>query len=119
LSLKKVSEAKANRRQGDSVFTERRGAYAGDSTDSLEVQFANHCQALGFSDPLAVQVWFDNLERLALLKVDRYSDLNLVPTESERMAARLQEAEYRYLYITGFGEGFISACTPTGSENAL
>lgn len=115
VSLKKAGLAQ---RQGDCVFMERRGMYSGDSTDSIEVQFARHCESIGLPDNSALQVWLDNLERLALLKVDRHADINLVPMERERINAQIQQAEYRYLHITDFGDGFLTACTPIIDENA-
>jgi len=118
MSLKRVADRNLQHRQGDSVFMERRGSHVGDSTDTLEMQFAAHCASIGFDESTTAQVWLDNLERLALLKVDRHSDLNLVAAERERVKASLQHAEYRYLYVTGFGEGFLAACTPAGASNA-
>ena len=117
ISLKEVVEKNSENRQGGSVFMERRGSYTGDSTHTLEMQFASHCESLGFSDRSIAQVWFDNLERLALLKVNRYSDLHLVPAEHERVNAQIDHAEYRYLYITGFGDGFLAACTPSNATD--
>lgn len=113
MSLKRLVDDNLERRQGESVFMERRESNVGGSTDTLEMQFSNHCASLGFADPMLPHIWLGNLQRLALLRTDIDTDLNLVHKESERPIGRLDQVEYRYLYITEFGEGFLQACTPT------
>lgn len=115
ISLQRLVDENIERSQGDCIFMERRESTVGHSTATIEMQFAAHCESLGFSEPSLPPVWLGNLQRLALLQTDRDTDLNLVQREAERLDARLDHVEYRYLYITEFGQGFLRACSPPES----
>lgn len=97
--------------QGEkSLFTEDASSY---TSPTIEHQFGEHCASLGFQDPKLARVWLDNLQRLGLLVIERYSDVTLKGDDYDR-PARVDTKETRYLELTEFGRSFLATCTPSG-----
>ena len=78
---------------------------------SIEEQFEGYCQTLGFDNAKRSQVWLDNLQRLGLLEIEKYSDTKYMHG-MDAEGPRVNTTEYRYLHITEFGRVFLDACAP-------
>jgi hypothetical protein len=119
VGIPRLSEERAERRQGDSVFVEVRH-YQGSDDPTIEMQFSDHCASIGLGDRINHAIWLDNLQRLSLLQIDRISDINFVPQEGHgSRPSRVDSSDHRYLSITDFGRGFLDATRPPPPEAPL
>ncbi len=117
--LKQRNEQLRVNSRANYVFVERSSEYTSSCTPTLENQFSSHCKQLGFDNAQSVQVWLDNLLRLELLRVESASDASITGgSRWEDVEISLNQAEYRFLTFTSFGEAFINACDPTRHSNA-
>jgi hypothetical protein len=114
VSLSDLAGQRLNRREGDWVFMER--GLDWQPRETVEAQLTKHCQAQGL-DSSRTDVWLANMMRLGLLEVDRDIDYDLVHLERERINATLRRDDFRALYITAFGRGFLAACRPLNSAS--
>lgn len=81
------------------------------NSPSIEKQFEEYCQSLGFDNAKRSQVWLDNLQRLGLLEIEKYSDVKYMH-DLDAEGPRVNTTEYRNLHITEFGRVFLDACAP-------
>lgn len=122
VSLKQLRDQNAAAKKGEALFMERMQvsgpSLSGDMT--IEQLFSQHCQTVGLPNYAQSGVWLDNMVRLALLRIEHFSDLDLVTHASWHQAEspELRQAEHRYLMFTAFGEAFLEACAPGAEERA-
>lgn len=84
---------------------------------SIEDQFTNYCANKGFMDSKQSAIWFINLQRLGFLKIESYADVNYVEPDYDS-GPSVNSNQYRYLYLTDFGKGFLFACSPLRDLNS-
>lgn len=79
---------------------------------SIENQFLNYCSDLGFNESKHVQVWLENLQRLKLVELLEYSEVNYVAPDFDTPSPSVRNTTNRYLQLTEYGRTFLEACTP-------
>jgi hypothetical protein len=106
LSFKATSES--------NLFSDKVRLSSYSSPPTIEEQFEAYCSDLGFGDPNLAEVWLDNLQRLGIVSLERYSDVSYVGPNFDRPPS-VDTTEYRHLHLTAFGRTFLEVCAPEDS----
>jgi hypothetical protein len=74
----------------------------------------SYCSELGLTQVDSARFWLENLRRLGLLWIERFSDVRYHEVDGGLGRSRVSKDEYRNLRFTEFGKRFLEACTPQG-----
>lgn len=101
------------------LFTDEFNGMSYKDSLSIEEQFEEYCRSLGFDNTKRAQVWLENLQRLRLIEIEKYADVQYRPegwngnARWSRDTPSVDTTEYRNLHITEFGRAFLDACAPS------
>jgi hypothetical protein len=86
------------------------------SGTTIEVQFKNYCADFGFKESKQTQLWLENLQRLKLVVLLEYSEVQYVDFDINSLSPDVKNETNRYLELTEYGRMFLEACKPENAD---